>query len=316
LGEENRGLAAMFKMMNLERLTVGIQGLGLADIAYQNAVNYALERRQSKAPAPRPDASKAADPIIYQPEIKRQLLTIRAQVEGARALMVFAGLHVDIMEKSADAAAAADARNLVALLTPVVKAFFTDLGMSSTLSAQQVYGGHGYVCEYGMEQLVRDARIGQIYEGTNEVQAVDLVARKLTGKTGEFADRFLADQQQFLAEHEGADDDAEFIAPVAEALERLVSTTAWVRDKLQNDDAAARGAATHYLRLFGLTIIACMWAQIMIAVRGKTGEFYDVKRKVARFYMQQVLPDTVALAEVITAGDAALGNFSVADFQD
>ena len=246
--------------------------------------------------------------------MKRQLLTIRSQVEGARALTVFAGLHVDVMEKSADAAAAADAENLVALLTPVVKAFFTDLGMSSTLSAQQIYGGHGYIREHGMEQLVRDARIGQIYEGTNEVQALDLVARKLTGKTGEFADRFLANQKQFLIEHSDNEDVSDYVAPAAEALDRLVSATAWVRDKLDNDNAAARGAATHYLRLFALTIIACLWAQIMIAVRDKSGEFYDVKRKVARFYMQQVLPETAALADVITAGDAALGNFSVADF--
>ncbi|MDH3664672.1 MAG: acyl-CoA dehydrogenase family protein, partial [Alphaproteobacteria bacterium] len=159
IGEENRGLAAMFKMMNIERITVGLQGLGLADIAYQNALEYAKERMQSKAPAPRPDDTKPADPIIYQPEMKRQLLTIRSQVEGARALAVFTALQVDVMEKSTDEAAAADAENSVALLTPVIKSFFSDLGMSSTLSAQQIFGGHGYVREHGMEQLVRDCRI-------------------------------------------------------------------------------------------------------------------------------------------------------------
>ncbi len=314
LGEENRGLAAMFKMMNTERLTVGIQGLAFADIAYQNALAYAQERLQSKAPAPRPDDSRSADPIIYQPEMQRQLLKIRAQVEGARALAVLAGLNVDVMEKSADPAAVADAEQTVALLTPVVKAFFTDLGVSSTLSAQQVLGGYGYVAEYGMEQLVRDCRITPIYEGTNEVQALDLVARKLTGKTGEFADRLLASWQQLLNEHKDGAEDADMITAAADALQQLSETTAWVRDKLQTDDAAARGAAYPYLRQFALTVIGALWAQIIVAVRGQTGGFYDVKRKLARFYMQHVLPETTAIAATIVSGDAALEAFDVEDF--
>ena len=314
LGEENRGLAAMFKMMNTERLTVGIQGLAFADIAYQNALAYAQERLQSKAPAPRPDSDKSADPIIYQPEMQRQLLRIRAQVEGARALSVLAGLNVDTMEKSADPAAVADAEQAVALLTPVVKAFFTDLGVSSTLSAQQVFGGYGYVREYGMEQLVRDCRITPIYEGTNEVQALDLVARKLTGKTGEFADRFLAGWQQFLDEHKDGANDADIVAAATAAMDRLLETTAWVRDKLQSDDAAARGAAYSYLRLFALSLIGALWAQVVVTIREQDGAFYDVKRKLARFYMQHVLPETTSIAATIVGGDAALADFGVDDF--
>ena len=313
IGEENRGLAAMFKMMNIERMTVGLQGLGLSEIAYQNARDYAQERTQSKAPAPRPDDSKPADPIIYQPEMQRQLLTIRSQVEGARALSVFTGLHVDIMERSADEAAAADAENTVALLTPVIKAHFSDLGMSSTLSAQQIYGGHGYVREHGMEQLVRDCRIAPIYEGTNEVQAIDLVARKITGKTGEFADRFLASWQEFLREHEDDEKVAAIVGPAAVALECLIDTTRWLREKVQSDDATARGAASQYLRLFALTIIACMWSQIIVSIRDKEGSFYDIKRKLARFYMQQVLPETSALAATIIQGADALADFEVSD---
>ena len=308
VGEENRGLAAMFKMMNIERLTVAMQGLGFAEIAYQNALAYALDRNQSKAPAPRPDDSKAADPIIYQPEVKRQLLTIRSQVEGSRALAVFAALHADIMEKSGDASAAADARETVALLTPVVKAFFTDLGMSSTLSAQQIFGGHGYISEHGMEQLVRDCRITPIYEGTNEVQALDLVSRKLTGSTGEFADRFLQHWLDFT-EEQGA-------AEVAAALQRLISATSWIRERHTVDDAAIRGAATHYLRLFALTIVGCMWVQTRASIDGKEGSFYAVKRKVARFYFDQILPETSSLLESITAGDGSLADFTVADFGD
>ncbi len=302
IGEENRGLASMFKMMNMERLTVGIQGLGCADIAYQNAVAYAHERNQSKAPGERPNPDKAADPIIYQPEMQRQLLTIRSQVEGARALCTYAGIQVDIMEKTGDA----DATNAVALLTPVVKAFCSDLGVASTLSAQQVYGGHGYVREYGMEQLVRDCRITQIYEGTNEVQALDLVARKLTGKTGEFADRFLAGWRDSLGSHAGDD----VAAPALEALDRLVDVTEWIRTRLESDPAAAFGAAYQYLHLFALTVIACLWADIVV----KTGDVS--KRKLALFYMQQVLPETSSLAAKIVDGSAALAEFDVADFGD
>jgi alkylation response protein AidB-like acyl-CoA dehydrogenase len=311
IGEENRGLAAMFKMMNIERITVGLQGLGMSEIAYQNALDYAQERTQSKAPAPRPDDSKPADPIIFQPEMQRQLLTIRSQVEGARAMAVYAALNVDIMERSTDEAAVADAQNLVALLTPVIKAHFSDLGMSSTLSAQQIFGGHGYVREHGMEQLVRDCRIAPIYEGTNEVQAIDLVARKLTGKTGEFASRFMDDWQKYLAEHANDEDLATLVRPAAAALQSLIETTGWVRDKLQSDEATARGAASQYLRLFALTIIACFWVQVIVSIRDKSGAFYDMKRKVAHFYMQQVLPETAAIATTIVNGAEALANISV-----
>ena len=314
IGEENRGLAAMFKMMNIERLTVGLQGLGMSEIAYQNALEYAQERIQSKAPAPRPDSSKPADPIIYQPEMQRQLLTIRSQVEGARALSVFTGLQVDIMEKSDDATAAATAESTVALLTPVIKAHFSDLGMSSTLSAQQIYGGHGYVREHGMEQLVRDCRIAPIYEGTNEVQALDLVARKVTGRMTEFANGFLGEWQQFLGEHSSDDSVADIVEPSATALQRLIDATLWMQEKAQSDEAAIRGGASQYLRLFALTIIACFWSQVIVTICDKDGEFYEVKRKLARFYVQQVLPETGALLEVIVSGDAALAEFDVADF--
>jgi alkylation response protein AidB-like acyl-CoA dehydrogenase len=306
IGEENRGLAAMFKMMNIERMTVGMQGLGFSEIAYQNALAYALDRNQSKAPAPRPDESKAADPIVYQPEIKRQLLTMRAQIEGCRALAIYAAMHADIMEKSEDADAAAEARETVALLTPVIKAFFTDLGMQCTQSALQIYGGHGYIREHGIEQLTRDCRITPIYEGTNEVQALDLVARKLTGKTGELADRFFAGWLTFAKEH--GDE------PAAAAMQRVIDATAWIRERHAGDDAAVRGAASQYLRLFALAIIGCMWTRSIVSIQGKDGSFYDTKRKVARFYAEQVLPETASLLTTITDGSDALAEFEVADF--
>jgi hypothetical protein len=311
VGEENRGLASMFKMMNLERITVGLQGLGLSEIALQNALEYARERRQSKAPAPRPDDKAAADPIIYQPEMKRQLLTIRSQVEGARALSVLAGLNVDISEKSPDAEAVAAAQHTVALLTPVIKAHFSDLGMSSTLSAQQIYGGHGYVREHGMEQLVRDCRIAPIYEGTNEIQALDLVSRKVTGRMTDFANRFLGDWKVSLDECA----DNEITEQARAALQRLIEATEWVQAKAQaGEDAAMRGCATQYLRLFALVTIGCLWAQIVDTIADKQGEFYDVKRKLACFYVHQILPETSSLLEVIVNGADAIADFEVSDF--
>ncbi len=311
IGEKNHGLAAMFRMMNLERITIGFQGLGFAEIACQNALTYATERLQSKAPAPRPNEGKPADPIIFQPEIKRKLLAMRAQVEGARALAVFTACQIDVMDKSTDERQREEAANTVALLTPVVKSFLSDLGVSSSLSAQQVLGGHGYVREHGMEQLVRDSRITQIYEGTNEIQAADLVLRKLTGKTGQFADSLFDRWQQFLDAQMDADDMRPFAQAASAALARLKEATAWIRAA---DGAAARGAAFDYQRLFALTTIACLWAQIIASIRGKDGEFYATKRKTARFYMEQILPESIALHEIVIRGADSLTSFSVEDF--
>ncbi len=312
VGEENRGLATIFRMMNIERLTVGIQGLGFADIAYQNALAYAAERLQSRAPAPRPNEGKPADPIIFQPEIKRKLLAMRSQIEGGRALAVFAAYHTDVMDKSTNEQQREDAENTVALLTPVIKSFLSDLGVSSSLEALQILGGHGYVREHGMEQLVRDSRITQIYEGTNEVQAADLVLRKLTGKTGQFADSLFARWQQFLDEQKDSSDAHEYMEPAAAALTRLKEATAWIREA---DGATARGAACNYQRLFALTTIGCLWAQIIASIREKNGEYYEAKRKTARFYMAQVLPETIALYEIGIRGSDALSTFTVADFE-
>ncbi|MEM7432870.1 MAG: acyl-CoA dehydrogenase family protein [Pseudomonadota bacterium] len=310
IGEENRGLAAMFKMMNIERLTVGMQGLGFSEMAYQNALAYAQDRRQSKAPAPRPDPDKAADPIVYQPDIKRQLLMMRSQIEGCRALAMVAAHNIDTMEKTGDEAAT----NGVALLTPVVKAFFTDLGMECTMAGVQIYGGHGYIVEHGMEQLVRDCRITPIYEGTNEVQALDLVSRKLSGQVGEYASGLLNEKKRVLADLVNDDSMSDIAGPALAGLERLIEATDWIQAKLGEDDAAVRGAATKYLRLFALSFIGCLWAEIVASIKDRSGSFYDTKRKVARFYVEQVLPETASLRDVVIEGSDAISDFDVADF--
>ncbi len=314
VGAEHRGLAAMFRMMNLERIAVGIQGLGIAEIAYQNALAYARERLQSKAPAPRPDASKAADPILYQPDIKRKLLKIRAQVEGSRALAVLAGYYADVMVSASDPEAREEGEDFVALLTPVVKSFLSDLGVASALEAQQVFGGHGYIREHGMEQLVRDARIAQIYEGTNEVQAVDLVKRKLNLHDGRLIERLFAKWDAFFEAHAGAPALAPFTAPAEAAFDRLREATAKVRDDLLADEAAALGAATDYQRLFALAVIGCLWAELAVVAAAGDSEFHRNKLKVAQVYMEQVLPEVTALHEIIMQGGKALAAFEIPRF--
>ncbi len=309
LGTENHGLSTMFKMMNLERITVGIQGLGFAEIAYQNALAYAQERTQSKAPPPRPDDSKAADPIIFQPDIRRKLLMIRCQVEGGRALAVYTCFHTDLMAKAKTYKERQAAEDVVALLTPVVKSYLSDLGVSSTLQAQQVFGGHGYIREHGMEQLVRDARIAPIYEGTNEVQASDLVMRKLNANGGKIIDLFFDQLASMLSRRKDQQPMNELIKPAREALEQLLTVSAWIREKTDSDLARAAGAATDYQRMFALTAIACMWVDIIQSVEGKEGDFYQAKRKIACFYMQNVLPEVQSLARVITGGADSLADF-------
>ncbi len=315
LGEPDHGLAAMFKMMNLERISVGIQGLGFADIAYQNAVAYAQERSQSKAPPPRPDASKASDPIIYQPEIRCKLLTIRCQVEGGRALVVYTGFHADVMAKAKDPAVRRAAQDTVALLTPVVKSYLSDLGVSSALEAQQVFGGHGYIREHGMEQLVRDARIAPIYEGTNEIQAADLVMRKITARNGNMADDFLANMKTALSVQADQQSLDGFIQPALAALENLRKVTNWLRNRIVDDIAVAAGAATDYQRMFALTVVACLWARITTSIDGREGEFYVTKRKLARFFMENVLPESETLGRVITCGYGSLADFETSRFE-
>ena len=311
IGEANHGLNAMFKMMNMERITVGIQGLGLADIAYQNAVAYAHERLQSRAPGERPDPDEAADPIIYQPEIQRKLLRIRSQVEGARALAVYTGFLVDVLGRTDDDQERSEAEGSIALLTPVVKSFLSDLGLNSTLAAQQVFGGHGYVREHGMEQLVRDARITQIYEGTNEVQAVDLLTRKLTADNGRIVGRQLEYWEGFFESQNQPDD---ILSSAESGLAHLIAATQSLQSLLDSDRARALGGATEYQRLFGLVIIGCIWADISVSITDKTGPFYDAKRKLARFYMDHVLPEAESLKKTIIVGADALAEFSAQDF--
>jgi len=306
VGAPHSGMRAMFTMMNVARLAVGIQGLGLAETAYQSAAAYAREREQGRALSGVKFPDRPADPILVHPDVRRNLLTMRAYIEGARALAVWVACAVDVAERHPDAARRQEADDLVALLTPVVKAFFTDMGFEVTNLGMQVFGGHGYIREHGMEQLVRDARIAQLYEGTNGIQALDLVGRKLPQGMGRLLRRFFHPVLAFIETTQVEPEMAEFVLPLAKAFGRLQQVTASVAQAgLKNPDEAG-AAAGDYLRLFALTALAYLWARtartVLAVPKGERSAQHHAKLAVARFYMTRLLPQSSALFAAINAG--------------
>ncbi|HTJ90930.1 MAG TPA: acyl-CoA dehydrogenase C-terminal domain-containing protein [Acidocella sp.] len=302
VGEPHKGLRAMFTMMNTERLSVGIQGLGVAEAAYQNAVNYARERLQGRSLSGPKYPDKPADPILVHPDVRRMLLTMRAYIEGCRALSGWVAREIDILHRTDDEEAKLVADDFTALLTPVVKAMFTDLGFEVTSMALQCYGGHGYIRDHGMEQYMRDARIFMLYEGTNGVQALDLVGRKLPQEGGRLLTRFLDPVLEFIEENED-EEMAPFITPLSSALENLQVATGHIMETgLSNHDEIG-AAAADYLRLFGLTALGFMWARMAkLSLPKAEQRFYKAKLATAKFFMQRLLPQTGALLAGIQSG--------------
>jgi butyryl-CoA dehydrogenase len=313
VGEPHKGMRAMFKMMNTERLATGIQGLGIAEAAYQNAVAYARERLQGRAAdgARYPDAP--ADPLTVHPDVRRMLLTMRALTEGCRALSVWVAQQIDIATRTPDENEHMEAEELVALLTPVVKAFLTDCGFEVANLGVQVLGGHGYVREQGMEQLVRDARIGQIYEGTNGVQAMDLAGRKLAMANGTLIDSFLLPMQAFLDEQVSDASMTEFTAPLAAAGERLQSAARVLLQRATQNPSEIGAGAADFLQLFGYTALAFMWARMArVSLSQRNGDealFYEAKLRTARFYMRRLLPRSEAHYRAIESGAECIMDF-------
>ena len=309
VGEPHRGLPTLFSMMNHERLMVGQQGLALAEVGYQSAVAYARDRMQGRAAAGARFPEQPADPIIVHPDVRRMLLDTRAFTEGARALFGWVRTQVDVLEKHPDAATREAAEDLVALFIPVVKAFLTDAGSEACNACLQVFGGHGYIALSGMEQLVRDARIAQIYEGANGIQALDLAGRKLAMHDGRLVRRYFAVLDEFLATHDAAQL-GEFTTPLAESLVRLRDATDWLRAEAAHDPEAVGAASVEYLRLFGLTAMAHMWAwsAAVASARldGDNSGFYATKLATARYFMRRVLPRGGASLCTIKAGSATL----------
>jgi alkylation response protein AidB-like acyl-CoA dehydrogenase len=308
VGEPNRGMRAMFTMMNAERLSVGIQGLGVAETAYQSAAFYAKDRLQGRALGGAKYPDRAADPIIVHPDIRRALMTIRAYVEGCRALSGWVATKLDLETKAADPARRQEAEDFVAVMTPVVKALFTDLGFELSSMALQVYGGHGYIRDHGMEQLVRDARVCMIYEGANGIQALDLVGRKLPAHAGRLLRGFFHPVQAFIEEN--ASDPK--VLPLAKAFAALQQATAHIATVSLKDPEEAGAAATDYLRLMGLVALGFMWARAALVAAEKlptaNGDagFYTAKLATAQFFADRLLPQTAALWASIKAGKASM----------
>ncbi|PJY93906.1 acyl-CoA dehydrogenase C-terminal domain-containing protein [Pseudomonas donghuensis] len=304
VGEANKGLNAMFTMMNYERLGVGIQGLALGERSYQNAVAYARERLQSRASTGPQAPEQAADPIIVHPDVRRMLLTMKALNEGGRAFSTYVALQLDLAKYSEDAHERNRAEARVALLTPVAKAFLTDMGLETTVHGQQVFGGHGYIREWGQEQLIRDCRITQIYEGTNGIQALDLLGRKLVADGGR---TYAALAQEINAFAEGlAPSRGEFKAPLQLAVANLDDLTAWVLDRAQGNPREIGAAAVEYLQVFGYTLYAYLWAQMADVALAQDGAFYQSKVGTARFYFARLLPRIRSLSASVKAGSQSL----------
>ncbi|WP_042695198.1 acyl-CoA dehydrogenase C-terminal domain-containing protein [Azospirillum sp. B506] len=320
VGEPHKGMRAMFVMMNAARLAVGIQGLGLAEVSYQNAVNYARERLQGRSLSGVKAPDKPADPIIVHPDVRKNLLTARAYGEGARALGALVAYHLDVAEKHPDARTRRDADEFVQLMTPIVKALFTDIGFESANIAVQVHGGHGFIWETGVEQYVRDARICQIYEGTNGIQALDLVGRKLPQDMGRMLRHFFHPVGRDIEAAMERDELGEFVMPLAKAFAKLQQATALIAQKGLKDPEEAGAAASDYLRLFGLVALGWSWLTMVNKAQAKLedGEgnaaFYEAKIKTARFYMTKLLPQVNSLFITITAGAKPLMELEDAAF--
>jgi len=304
VGEENKGLLAMFTMMNYERLSVGIQGFAAAERSYQNAVAYALDRIQGRAATGPVQPEKAADPIIVHPDVRRMLMTMKAFTEGSRGFSTYVARFLDIAKFSDDQEEKKNAEAMVALLTPVAKAYMTDRALDTCITGQQVFGGHGYIREWGQEQLVRDTRITQIYEGTNGVQAMDLMGRKVVANDGQLFEIFASEVTRFIDAELDNPAITHLLKPLAASLERLSDATEFVITSAQNDRNAIGAAAVDYLDLFGLTAYAYIWAKMakVAAAKADADDFYAVKVKTANFYFSRLLPQTVSLLESIKSG--------------
>jgi acyl-CoA dehydrogenase len=311
IGEENKGMQGMFVMMNEARLGVAVQGLAQSEVAYQNAVTYARERLQGRSLTGVKAADKPADPIIVHPDVRRTLLSIRAFNEAARAMVIWTSLKSDVAHRSQDQKDRQAADDHMGLMTPVMKGYMTDMGFANAVQAQQMFGGHGYIAEHGMEQFVRDARISMIYEGANGIQALDLVGRKLPRDGGRAVMAFFGEVNGFAKEH-GADEAMKpYVAPLSTALGHLQQATTWLMQNAMAKPDNAGAAATDYLHLFALVTFAFMWAKIAKVAQDKitasgTTPYLSTKLVTGRFFMERVLPETAAHLAKIQAGCATM----------
>jgi alkylation response protein AidB-like acyl-CoA dehydrogenase len=309
VGEPNKGLNAMFVMMNAARLGVGMQSLGLTEVAYQNSVIYAKERLQMRSLKGAAEPDKVADPIIVHPDVRRMLLTQRAYAEGARAFAYWVALMIDTELSHPDEAVRSETNEMVSLLTPIVKAFLTDNAFIATNEGLQVFGGHGYIAEWGMEQFVRDARINMIYEGTNTIQSLDLLGRKVLGDMGKKLTKFGKIIEQFIEDEGVRKNMQEFIDPLADIAVKVEKLTKEIGMKAMLNHEEVGAAAVPYLRVVGHLIYAYLFARMAKIALDKESSgdpFYTAKLATARFYFAKLLPETATLIRQARAGSTPL----------
>ena len=313
LGEANGGLKAMFTMMNEARLGVGLQGLAVSEVAYQNAVAYAKDRLQGRSLTGAKAPEKKADPIIVHPDIRRKLMTMKAFNEAGRALVLWTAINSDVAHRSEEGSERQAAEDHMGLMTPVVKGVLTDKGFEHAVMAQQIFGGHGYIEEHGMSQFVRDARIAMIYEGANGVQALDLVGRKLGLNGGRAVQAFFKDVGEFCEANRADEKMAPYTKGLKKGLNDLQAATMWlVQNGMANpDDAGA--ASTDYMHLFGLVALGYMWGRMVKAAQDKLANgagdqaaFLETKLVTGRYFMERVMPETAAHLARISTGSATM----------
>lgn len=308
VGKENEGLAAMFVMMNYERLSMGIQGLGASEYAYQNAAQYATDRLQGRSASGVQSPNKPADSILVHGDVRRMLLNARANNEASRAFAVYVGQQLDITKFSTDPEAIKAANNRVALLTPIAKAYLTDTAFNAVIDSQMVFGGHGYIREWGMEQCVRDLRIAQIYEGTNGVQSQDLIGRKTIKCNGLFIAEYISEIRDFA---NGLDADLNFIKDATlDAATEIEAVTQYVIEAASENIEFPNSAAVDYLHAVGLLSFSYMFAKIANAAKAKDGEFYQNKLALAQYFVQRILPELELRITKVKAGSEVIMNFS------
>nr|MDJ0643058.1 crotonase/enoyl-CoA hydratase family protein [Erythrobacter sp.] len=309
VGEENKGLRGMFVMMNEARIGAGMLGYALAEPAYQNALAFALDRRQGRALNRKMDPEEPADNILVHPDVRRMLLDIRAFIEGARTFGCWMSLMMDVKEHSPDEEARARADDYLALLTPVMKAYFTDKGLKATIDSQQVLGGSGYVEEWGMSQFVRDVRIASIWEGTNGVQALDLVGRKLPAAGGRYWQRYFAELDEVVEECGAVEGLSDYAAALKTSKDRLADATQWIATNGMDNPNNAAGVSSDYLHLFGVTAMAHMWllsAKAALKADAESDPFIARKLATAQFFFERVLPESRSLHSKVKAGSGSV----------
>jgi alkylation response protein AidB-like acyl-CoA dehydrogenase len=312
VGAENTGLSSMFVMMNYERVTMGLQGLGGTELAYQNAVIYANDRGQGRSDTQLQSPEKPADAIIHHADVRRMLLNAKANSEASRCFAMYVAQNLDKEKFSDDPEVAKAAAARVALLTPVAKGFLTDKALEATIDCQQVFGGHGYVREWGMEQIVRDTRIAQIYEGTNGIQALDLLGRKVARNNGKYINNFLSEIRDFVNNMQADHQVKQATLAATDKIENLTTTVLANIGERKNE---INGCAVDFMHAFGYLCYSYMFAMMVEAADGKEGEFYTNKAKLADYFVGRILPRIDAHVQMVETGSDPMMDFDLAYFE-